>query len=68
MIIIVSRKEGNMMENTLGVLEGLGFFVVVPAIIGFAVVGSTILISRVKQRARMRRQTNNQFVYSIDAD
>ncbi len=42
------------MEYVLGILQVLGIFIVFPAIVGFSIVGSVVLMERLKVKSRTK--------------
>ena len=57
------------MENILGILQGLGFFVVLPVLVGLIIISSSIMFQQLKTKmAGNIKGSIDNLVCSVDAD
>lgn len=57
------------MESILGILQGLGFFVVLPVLVGLIIISSSIMFQQLKTKmAGNIKESIDNLVCSIDAD
>ena len=61
---MLDTEEVSELETVLGILQGVAFFIALPVLVGFMIIGSLLLWARFKARAK----TFAELVCSTDAD